>query len=95
MALGHRLKRGMVQRVASKPVVLMRYRQIVHGETHNLADQMPGGFNATLFFEEVHYTMGAGWINIDTAAGATDPGNHGAQKVNAEFYKIWDRDCAT
>lgn len=67
----------------------------VHGETHNLADQMPGGFNATLWFEEVHYTMGAGWLNINTAAGTTDPGNHGALKVNAEFYKIWDRDCAT
>lgn len=65
----------------------------IYGELHDMADQMPGAVNNTVSLKEAHYTMGAGWLNIGTAAHNTDPGNFGVNKINNEFYTIWDRDC--
>lgn len=66
-----------------------------NGEIHNDMNQMPGGTNAPLWLDNVQYTVGGGWIDINTAGGATHTSWHGFQKVNGHFYKIWDKGCAT
>lgn len=66
-----------------------------NGEIHNDMNQMPGGVNAPLWLNNVQYTIGGGWIDINTAGGASLPNWHGVQKVNGHFYKIWDKGCAT
>lgn len=65
------------------------------GEVHNRADQMPGGVTAQLFLMEAHYTMGAGWININGPAFNSDWNQYGTIKVTEEFYAIWDKKCQT
>jgi hypothetical protein len=67
----------------------------IYGETHNRADQMPGGFNNHNTFKEAHYTFGAGWLNMASAAGVNDGAIYGAVKVNNEWYEIWDKACGS
>jgi hypothetical protein len=67
----------------------------VNGETHNRANQMPGGFNATVWLEQVRYSVGGGWININSPVSITDPNIHFASKESSSFYRIWDWACAT
>lgn len=68
----------------------------IQGETHTRADQMPGGYNARVTMKESHFIVDGGstWLFINTAAGVTDSTIHGANKVNAEWYEIWDRACS-
>lgn len=63
------------------------------GESHNYTDQMPGGTQAPMWLDRVQYTTGGQWINIGTAAVATDPNKHGALKSSNQLYKIWDKAC--
>jgi hypothetical protein len=66
-----------------------------NGETHNDRSQMPGGFNAPMWLDQVQYTVGGGWIDINTPANVTFPNFHSAVKTNAHLYKIWDDECPT
>jgi hypothetical protein len=66
-----------------------------NGETHNDRNQMPGGVNAPMWLDQVQYTVGGGWIDINTPVSITDPTIHGAVKASSHLYKIWDKACTT
>lgn len=66
-----------------------------NAEVHNDRNQMPGGFNAPLWMDQVQYTNGGAWTDINTPDFVTDPNIHGGVKTNSHLYKAWDKACAT
>jgi hypothetical protein len=66
-----------------------------YGEVHNRTDQMPGGVRAPVWLDQVQYTIGGAWTDINSAAGVTDGTLHGVEKTNSHLYKIWDKRCDT
>ena len=66
------------------------------GETHDLADQMPGGTGAHEKFTFGFYYTGAGHTShVMTSAITTDTTYYGVKKVADGKYDIWDKACST
>jgi hypothetical protein len=66
----------------------------MHAETHNKANQMPGGTSSHMRFTNAYYYVGGTIYNINTAAGESDDTIHKAIKVSAAHYEVWDLACA-
>lgn len=67
----------------------------IFGETHNRDDQMPGGTQAHLDFNQTFVKLGANWYSPGSSASATDPTIHGALLAHPTDYDIWDKACTS
>ncbi|MBI2782404.1 MAG: hypothetical protein HYX55_11500 [Chloroflexi bacterium] len=65
------------------------------GEIHNRTDQMPGGFNNPLYLDQMQYTTGGAWTDMNTNSFVTNSTIHSALKFSSRLYKIWDKACPT
>jgi hypothetical protein len=65
------------------------------GEIHNKADQMPGAVSSQVFLDNAYYTMGNGWLEINSDPFSSDWNNFTSIKASAHFYSIWDRMCSS
>ena len=67
------------------------------GETHNRADQMPGGSGNRVVFQNMVYHTGAGhtphWVTTDF--GTREPAFYGFANPTDANGQIWDKECGS
>jgi hypothetical protein len=72
-------------------------RYWMFGETHDWADQMPGGTNTHEVFKEAYYYTGSSLNQHTQTAPITISSNKpvqwGATNPSAGRYEIWDKVC--
>lgn len=66
---------------------------IVSGETHSLADQMPGGYNQNEYFSDTHIYYSGGWHNFSGSA-YNSSSDYGYSIPSSTQMLIWDKACA-
>jgi hypothetical protein len=67
----------------------------IYGETHNRNDQMPGGTQAHMDFNNTFVKIGANWYSPGSSPTASDPTIHGASHPHPSDYDIWDKACTS
>lgn len=67
------------------------------GETHDRADQMPGGTGLHETFRVARYYTGSGFTahTINSSMWTSNSTWYGFSKVAAGSYDIWDKACAS
>jgi hypothetical protein len=63
-----------------------------YGETHSLADQMPGGYNQNEYFSNTHIWYSGAWHNF-SGTPHNDSSHYGDSKPSSTEMLIWDWAC--
>jgi hypothetical protein len=63
------------------------------GETHDWADQMPGGVNNHVRFVNTQYYAG-GWVTLTSPLTVHEPSIHAGSNPSLGRYESWDKGCA-
>lgn len=67
----------------------------IFGETHDAADQMPGGYNAPETFTSAKYYTSSSHTSHTVTSAIHTQSIYGADHPSSGAYEIWDWACAT
>ena len=63
-------------------------------ETHDYVDQMPGGVNQHVTFDNSQYQAGSGPVFMTSPIVADTSGPFNGTNPSTGHYEIWDGSCA-